>query len=97
MKTLSSSLELVSIDAAPAELKALPPLRKARAMALFASLAPDFSGRYYACSPPTPSLDQAIEDLLRSGLIELGAEGSDLAIRVVPSKLAKTGDPKEGA
>lgn len=87
MSKFVAKTNFVSIDNAPEQLKGLPPLRKARAMALLEGL-PDcgFSRCHWPCSEPTPDLDQAIEDLLVAGLIELGAEDGYMAIRLRPTQ-----------
>ncbi len=72
----------VPIAEAPVALKDLPPLRKARAMALLAGLTLVFPICFRAITHPDLDLDNAIEDLLVAGLIDVGVYGDHVSIRL---------------
>jgi hypothetical protein len=97
-KGMTFESNFVSICEAPAALGEISAVRKARALALLSRLKPGFTAAFLMYEPNS-DLDQAIEDLLAAGLIELGVDDGCGAVRLKqggPSPKASTSNKEEG-
>jgi hypothetical protein len=97
-KGMTFESNFVSICEAPAALKGISASRKARALALLSRLKPGFSAAFLMYEPNS-DLDQAIEDLLAAGLIELGVDDGNVAVRLMlggPSPKASAANEEGG-